>query len=226
MHLVIINCSPRIKEKSNTNLIVTAFAAGFAQQGNTVEIHHLSQQNKWPEIREAFYQNEHILMALPLYVECIPGIMLEFLQDMPPKPPAAERAQTKLSFLLQGGFAEASQLRCGERYLEMLPGYLNCQYGGTLIKGNMFITHMLPPGAAEKTVAPFGEMAKKYALTGYFSKEEASQFAGPEYFSKGAIALSTLFGPVKKLFFNYYFGKQGCRGKLADKPYADQLKGK
>lgn len=54
---------------------------------------------------------------------------------------------------LQGGFEEVSLLRCGEKYLELLPGYLNCDYNRTLIKkkgGGMFITHMLPPEGQKK----------------------------------------------------------------------------
>jgi len=140
MHLIIINCSPRVKAKSNTNIIVSAFVNGFINQGNTAEVHHLSEMGKWDEIRSAFYNNENILMALPLYVECIPGIMIEFIETLSPKTNVEGQFKTKLSFLLQGGFAEASQLRCGEKYLEQLPEFLNCSYGGTLIKGNMFIT--------------------------------------------------------------------------------------
>lgn len=37
---------------------------------------------------------------------------------------------TQLSFILQGGFAEGCQYRCGEQFLEKLPSYLGCSYGG------------------------------------------------------------------------------------------------
>lgn len=37
-----------------------------------------------------------------------------------------------------GGFPEASQSRCCEKYLETLPAQLGCVYAGTLIKGDMF----------------------------------------------------------------------------------------
>lgn len=222
MHLAIINCSPRTKAKSNTNIIIGAFAEGYIRSGNTVEVHHLSELSKWEEIRNAFLQNENILMAIPLFVECIPGIMIEFLDTLEPKDPGAPN-KTQLSFLLQGGFAEASQLRCGEQYLEQLPAYFNCEYGGTLIKGNMFVTHMLPGEAAKKTVAPFIEMGEVFAADGRFIKEKSDRFAAPEYFSKRFIAFSNLTSPLKKLFFDIFFGRMGCQGKLSAKPYQAYL---
>lgn len=35
--------------------------------------------------RNAFMENTDILFALPLYVENVSGIMLEFLENLPPK---------------------------------------------------------------------------------------------------------------------------------------------
>ena len=85
MKLIIINCSPRVTIKSNTNIIIKAFIKGFTKNGNTAFVYHLSERGKWDDIRDAFYNNENILMAVPLYVESIPGIMMEFLETLTPK---------------------------------------------------------------------------------------------------------------------------------------------
>ena len=37
MHLVIINASPRVKQKSNTDKIVSKFVEGYSEKGNTTE---------------------------------------------------------------------------------------------------------------------------------------------------------------------------------------------
>ena len=219
MHLVIVNCSPRTVSESNTNIIVEAFARGYTQRGNTAEIHHLSQKGTWDDIRTAFYANDNILMALPLYVESVPGIMMEFLETLTPKRDVPGGKRTKLAFLLQGGFAEASQLRCGERYLEKLPSYLNCDHNGTLIKGNMFVLHMMPPQSREKITAPFVEMGRHFAEDESFQKAVTEAFAGPEYFSKAMIAFFTLITPLRKLFFHQFFKSKGCKGSLRAKPY-------
>ena len=172
MHLVIINASPRVETKSNTARIIRTFIRGFEEGGNSTEVWHLSDKKQWTGAKEAYEKNKDILFAIPLYVENVPGIMLEFLETLQPK----KESGTKLSFLLQGGFAEASQLRCGEAYLELLPSYFNCEYNGTLIKGDNFAPSWLPEDMAEKMVAHYEKMGRPFAEKGTFSKEEVRGF--------------------------------------------------
>ena len=223
MHLIIISCTPRAAGRSNTAKIIEQFKAGFEQESGTAEVHYLSQRSAWGAIRDAFYSNRHILFAIPLFVECIPGIMLEFLETLEPKkyPEGAER--TKIGFILQSGFAEASQLRCGEQYLEMLPGYLNCDYAGTLIKGNMFSVSLIGGKSGQALVAPFIGMGRQYAKHPIFEKETVSEFAKPEYYSKGFILLHTVLSPLQKLFMTIMAKKLGCKGSLKAKPYQKYL---
>lgn len=218
MHLLVINCSPRVVAKSNTNLILQSFIEGYTNQGNTVDLYHLSKRQTWPDIKKAYENNQHILMAIPLFVECIPGLMMEFLETLQPKTDS-----TTLSFLLQGGFTEASQLRCCEQYLQQLPTHLGCQYGGTLLKGGMFITHMMPGETQKKMTHPFYEMGAAFATDGCFIKEKTDTFAGEEYSSKSTILLFTIIGPIQRLFFEKFFKSRGCQSKLTAKPYEKQL---
>lgn len=64
----------------------------------------------------------------------------------------------------------------------MLPKYLGCDYGGTLLKGDLFITHMLPEKAQQQTVSPFYTMGEQFAADSSFDKKKVSEFAKPEYF--------------------------------------------
>ena len=125
MHVVIINGSPRVRKDSNTEKIIAAFAKGLSEKGVTFEIYAVSERKTWDAIRDAYIRNDEILIALPLYVECVPGLLLEFMETLPEKD-----THTRLSFLLQSGFAEGCQLRCGEAFLEKLPEYLGVRYGG------------------------------------------------------------------------------------------------
>lgn len=218
MHLVVINCSPRGLTKSNTHIILEQFIKGYTENGNTVERHNLSQLGTWEEIRKAYAENDNILMAMPLFVECIPGLMMKFLESLPLK-----NTQTKLSFLLQGGFDEASQFRCCERYLKELPRHLGCEYGGTLIKGGMFVTHMMAEKTQLQMTQPFYTMGKAFAQDGRFTKEKADEFAGEEYLSKAMGLLFTILSPLQRLFFEWFFKKHGCTTKLMAKPYAKYL---
>lgn len=220
MHLFIVSCTPRIKEKSNTDKILEEFKKGYESCGNTTETFYLSKRNEWEMIRTKFYENDNVLFALPLYVECIPGIMAEFLETLKPK----QDSNTKIGFLLQGGFAEASQLRCCESYLETLPAFLGCEYNGTLLKGNMFAVSFIGSKMREQLTEPFYHMGKYYAQNNYFHKEVVNDFAKPEYFSKREIFFSNVFSPLNKLFFNVFAKKLGCKGSLNDRPYQNYVK--
>ena len=215
MHLAIINASPRVEAKSNTARIIRTFLKGFEKDGNTAEVWHLSDKKQWENAKEAYEKNSNILFAIPLYVENIPGIMLEFLETLQPK----KEAGTKMSFILQSGFAEASQLRCGEAYLEILPSYFNCEYNGTLIKGDNFAPAWLPEKQANKMVAHYEKMGLSFAQKGTFDKEEVNKFAAPEYFSKKEICLFNCTNWLQKMIIRHIAKKNGCKRPLDDKPY-------
>ena len=95
----------RHQSKSNTAKIIDVFCVGLSNSGNTSEIWYLSDRKQWERAKTAFAENENILFALPLYVENVPGIMLELLAGLSPK----AQTGTRISFLLQGGFPEVSQ---------------------------------------------------------------------------------------------------------------------
>lgn len=215
MHLAIINASPRVEAKSNTARIIRTFLKGFEKDGNTAEVWHLSDRKQWENAKEAYEKNSNILFAIPLYVENIPGIMLEFLETLQPK----KEAGTKMSFILQCGFAEASQLRCGEAYLEILPSYFNCEYNGTLIKGNNFALAWFPEKQANKMVAHYEKMGLSFAQKGTFDKEEVNKFAAPEYFSKKEICLFNCTNWLQKMIIRHIAKKNGCKRPLDDKPH-------
>lgn len=218
MHIVIINASPRTEKKSNTTTIIRAWLRGYEQGGNTAELYHLSDRRQWEDAKAAFEKNEHILFSLPLYVENIPGIMLEFLEELTPK----TEPGTKISFLLQSGFPEACQRRCGEHYLERLPKYFNCEFAGILSRGDMFGINLLGEKIGNKMVQPFEEMGRRFAGTGDFLFPEAKEFTGIEYFDETFRKKFNRFGRhMQRLMMNGIAKKIGCKGRLDEKVYRD-----
>ena len=216
MHLTIISGAARSQTKSNTAKIIAAFCKGFQIDNNTVEVWYLSDRTQWSRARNAFYNNKEILFALPLYVENVPGIMLEFLESLSPK----TCPDTRLSFLIQGGFPEASQSRCCESFLKTLPGKLGCEYGGTFIRGDMFGVGILGNKLGEKMVQPFVDIGNCFAQYGYLEPKIFSQFASPEYLSKKQIRQFEKTGKyIQKWFMNIIAKRIGCKGKLSAKPY-------
>ena len=221
MHLVIISGAARLRAKSNTAKIIAAFQKGYEEGGNTTEVWYLSDHSQWAGAAQAFERGDNLLVALPLYVENIPGILLEFLSGLKPKTmPGA-----KLAFLLQGGFPEASQSRCCEAYLETLPAQLGCEYAGTLLKGDLFGLSLTDEKSREKMLAPFTEMGRYYAKTGYFDKPAVDKFAAPEYMPQGQIRMYNLaFKHISRFFMGGIAKKLGCKEKLDAQPYRDCCK--
>ena len=216
MHLVIISGATRPQSKSNTAKVIAAFQKGFEENGNTTEVWYLSDRRQWKRAANAFEQNERILIAFPLYVENIPGILLEFLSGLTPK----QAPGTKLAFLIQGGFPEASQSRCCEAFLETLPVQLGCDYAGTLIKGDMFGTSRVDDKTREKMLAPFTQMGRTFAQTGCFEKTAVDAFSGPEYMPEKQIRMYNLFGRhISRFFMGRIAKKLGCKEKLDARPY-------
>ena len=216
MHLVIISGATIPQSKSNTAKVIAAFQKGFEENGNTTEVWYLSDRRQWKRAANAFEQNDHILIAFPLYVESIPGILLEFLSGITPK----QAPGTKLAFLIQGGFPEASQSRCCEAFLETLPAQLGCEYAGTLIKGDMFGTSRVDEKTREKMLAPFTQMGRTFAQIGCFEKSAVDAFAGPEYMPEKQIRMYNRVGKhISRFFMGHIARKLGCKEKLDARPY-------
>lgn len=177
MHVLIINGSPRVKKYSNTNYILVKFTEGLRENGASFEQYEISDRGSWDQIRQAFDRNTVILIALPLYVECIPGLLMEFLETLTPKSDGS-----KMAFLLQGGFMEGVQLRCGEAYLKILAGKLGCAYMGTLVKGDNFMIRFFEGEWREKVTGPYADMGREYAVNGDFNSKACKKFTGHEKF--------------------------------------------
>ena len=218
MHLVIISGAARPQAKSNTAKIIGAFRQGYEEAGGSTEVWYLSDRRQWQDAAEAFLHNESILFALPLYVENISGVMLEFLEQLPPK----TEPGTRIAFLLQGGFPERSQSRCCEKYLRTLPAQLGCEYAGTLIKGDLFGLSLMDEKNREKLLAPFVERGRCFVQSRCFDQKTSDAFAAPEYMPKNQIRMFNLIGrPVQRVFMGHMAKKMGCRDRLDARPYEE-----
>jgi multimeric flavodoxin WrbA len=221
-HIVILNGSPRVKKNSNTNKIIQAFTEGLEAAGITHKLYSLSNRTEWDEAREAFMTNDNIIIALPLFVEYLPSLLLEFLSTLP-----TERTQpAKLSFILHSGFDEGHQLRLGEKFLQTLPSQLGCTYGGTLVKGGSFMLRMRDNSyikkVTDKILASYAKMGQSFALNGSFSTPEARKFTGPEKNPKiGVLLFNLIFKRLVKKNFERFANAWGCTRPLDDKPYGE-----
>ena len=135
MSLTVIDGSPK-KIRSNTAMMLDAFAEGFLQAGHddpAVECHKL---NAFPDLSGAvrlFDAAEAVLIAYPLYCYAMPGGVMSFFEALAPL--CGQCGGKPLFFLVQYGFREACHARPVERYNQKLADLLGCTCGGTIIKG-------------------------------------------------------------------------------------------
>lgn len=216
MHVVIINGSPRTCEFSNTAKILHSFVEGLEKENVTYEIYSLSNPKEWDSARNAFLTNDKIIFALPMYVDSISSLMLDFLDTLP-----AERDYpAELSFILHGGFDEGDQFRLCEKLLKSITFQLGCNYGGCLIKGGSFFLRLFERDKVERMTKPYIKMGTLYALHGNFVTPEAKRFTGPERYPWLVRQITGLF---LKLMVNKKFEQfaqdWGCYEPLENKPY-------
>jgi len=215
MHVLIINGSPRIKAHSNTDKIIDKFGDGLKEAGSTYEQYEVSDRKQWDAIRDAFAKTENILIAIPLYVENIPGLLLEFLETVP-----ARKGDANIAFILQGGFAEGIQLRCGEEYLKILTRQLGCNYKGTLVKGDNFSIRFFEGKQRDKVTGPYKNMGVIFGKNGDFNSDECKKFTGPEIFpAPTRLLIGTIFKTVAKKGFAQIAKGWGCTTPLDFRPY-------
>ena len=221
-HVIILNGSPRVKKNSNTNKIIQTFAEGLEAAGITHKLYSLSNRTEWDEAREAFMTNDNIIIALPLFVECLPSLLLEFLSTLP-----AERKQpAKLSFILHSGFDEGHQLRLGENFLKTLAPQLGCTYGGTLVKGGSFMLRMRDNSyikkMTDKMLAAYATMGFSFVHNGNFLTTDAQKFTGSEQNPwLGRSLFNLVIYRIVKRNFDRFAKEWGCTRPLDDKPYGE-----
>ena len=218
MNLIIFSCSPKPKDTSNTAAIADAFRSGFVSGGDQgADVYYLYKRSEWENYRKLFDTNTEIIFAMPLFVECVPGLVMEFLESLTPKKKTDEK--TKIGFILQSGFQEAHQLRTCEKYLETLPSYLNCEYSGTLLKGGMFTLSLVSDAKRKKRLRPFVEMGKRYATKRVFEKSAVTKFAAPEKYSTMFCLLVKILTPVSNIAWNAMARNLSAKTKLNARPY-------
>ncbi len=222
MQLTIFSCSPQGKERSTSAFVANAFKIGFtANHLNSANIYYLNRRDEWKEQKEHFINSANVLFVLPLYVDCVPGLLQEFLEyisDWGEDCQVKEKKQ--IAFIVQSGFPEASQMRTCEAYLEQLPARLGCDYAGTLLKGSMFgKAYAFGEKEKEKTGNLFVEWGMKFAKKPYFDKKEVTDFSTPEHFNNVTIAMFRLFSPLNRLVWYSLAKKNGVKGHLHERPY-------
>ena len=206
-----------MNETGNTEIIISSFIKGYDCDENTYELFSVSKRSDWKKIKEAFYNNDYILIAFPLFAESLPSILWEFLKYIHPVPEI--KSGRRLAFILQCASLESCQRTCCEKLLDKLPEKLNCFFNGTLSVGDMFGL-WLDDSRREEKLKPIENAGFLFAKDRCFFESEVKNLSEPEYVTESE---AKIISRIKKFMINEYAEKLGCNYDLMNTPYLDSF---
>ena len=200
MKLLIINGSPR-GVKSNSLIIAEKFNEGFKQSAKTsADILTLAKKSDLAQIEKTILEYDTILMIFPLYTDCMPAIVLNFLNL------AGEKNwfnSKNVGYFVQSGFPESKQSHYLVRYLEKFTKRVESNYIGSIIKGGVEGIQIMPPMMTKKFYKRLFRLGNTFAEEGVFDKTIVKTFSKPIKLSYGRRLFLKL---MQKLgFANFYW---------------------
>jgi NAD(P)H-dependent FMN reductase len=220
MKLAIINGSPRYK-KSNSTLLINQFLSGYNKIiPEEVPVHYLATQQLRNEAADAFLESDEIILIFPLYTDCMPGIVKDFIESIA-QMNRNDIGGKKIGFVVQSGFPETIHSVAVEHYLEKLTKRLQCEYLGTVIKGGVEGIQIMPPFMTRKLFLQFEKLGEYFAKNSAFSPQIMDKLRKP--YKMSPIQRSVFSMMAKTGLTNFYWNsnlkKNGAFEKRFDKPY-------
>ena len=163
------------------------------------------------------------LIVFPLYTDCMPGIVMAFLERL--EPLRKSLSGLKLGFIVHSGFPEAVHSRAVEKYLQWLAKDLGAEYLGTVIMGSSNSLREMQFDITQGKGALFAALGRSLVVEHRLDPEVISKISGLEKFSTPMafffkVAIST--GQ-----FNTFWDQQLKRNNAYPErhatPYADRL---
>ncbi len=221
MKLTVFNGSPRGKG-GNTRVLLDHFVAGFEASGeNTHELFYLNRVKESARFQKAFEEAEQVLLAFPLYTDCMPAQVKAFIESL--QPFCGRQGNPPIGFIVQSGFPEANNSRYVEKYLEKLAARLGCAYMGTVIKGGGENIRESSGRGRKKLLGPFYQLGKTLGESGQFDAQLVRKLAEPERLSKLFIVIFKLLAKtgLTESYWNNMLKENDAFEKRFAKPYVE-----
>jgi NAD(P)H-dependent FMN reductase len=216
MKLLIINGSPRGKG-SNTKILTDAFTEGFKiNNSNIIEKFFLYKKYSEDDARKSVKNSEYIFLAFPLYTDCMPGIVKEFLEIV--EKSDIDLSNIKLFFLVQSGFPESHHSIFVERYLEKFARKMKAEYLGTIIKGGVEGIKIIPAWMTKKTLGSFRKLGEKFGISGKLDQKILKKLASPAKMGKPRLIFYSIGKALNMT--NFYWNYQLKENKAFEKRFA------
>jgi multimeric flavodoxin WrbA len=178
MKLTVFNGSSR-GNKSNTTKMLTPFIHGFeSMDGNIAEMIYLSGKLDAKQPVEKFLQSDIVLLAFPLYVDSMPGMVKMFIESLAPY--CGRDKNPTMAYFIHCGFPEPLHCRYVERYLEKLTIRLGCDYAGSMVRGGTEGVRLMSEKMNRSLFSQMRQLGADLGSTGRFQTELLNNLAGRE----------------------------------------------
>lgn len=215
MKTVIINGSPKGKN-GNTEIFIQEFMKGMKVP---CEIRYAVKESS-QQLAEELKEFDRVIVAMPLYIHAMPGIMMKLFELMEPGPNEGK----SMGFIIQSGFIESKQSKYLEQYLSGLTRRLNYDYLGAVIKGGSAGIYMMPESMNKKLFMRLQRLGEHFGEKGSFHQEVVKEMASPEMLTKGKSRLYQFFYKVglgDSIFWRMQLKQNQAWDRRFDQPFAD-----
>ena len=191
MNMIILNGSPKKNiNESNTEIFINEFIKEMTEKPH---VKYINRENHI-ELAKSLKEYDTILMFLPLYIHGMPGSMMKFIEKLD-----KEYLKGKnLGFFIQAGFPETAQEQFIERYFAELAKLMECNYLGTVSRGQSAAVYMFPK-QFKKLYKQLNKLGKKFEETNNFDKNLVDKISYPYNLSDLSLATRGLMKVSYKL---------------------------
>lgn len=215
MKTLIINGSPK-GLNGNTEIFIQEFMKGMKVP---CEVRYAVKESS-QQIAEELKQFDTVIIAMPLYIHAMPGIVMKIFELMEP----ASQLGKSMGFIVQSGFIESKQSKYLEQYLSALTKRLNYTYLGTVIKGGSAGIYMMPESMNKKLFIQLQNLGEHFETDGTFHPDVEKELASPEMLSKRKARLFQFFYKVglgDSIFWRMLLKKNQAWDRRFDQPFTD-----
>jgi len=135
-------------------------------------VDYLIQEKHLDEQIQHFSEAENILLAFPLYVDSVPGIVKQFIEAIG----NFDGSGKNIWFFVHSGFPEAIHCDGLIRYLELLIKRWNMNYMGTILKPGTEQIRMRPLNKNKKLFVDFEQLGSTLAMSGSLDQSIIDRF--------------------------------------------------
>lgn len=171
MKTIILNGSPKKNiNESNTEIFINEFMKNMKEKCTVKYI--IREDNV--KLAKALGDYDNILIFLPLYIHAMPGSVMKFIEHLDKQILSGKN----LGFFIQAGFPETAQEQFVENYFKELSKQLNCNYLGTVSKGQAAGVYMFPT-KFKKLYKELNDLGRYFEENNSFDKNIVSKISFP-----------------------------------------------